>query len=205
MKRRLVNIGVFEPAICSGRLVRDDAQREIYAALKLAGFRETRWQFIYDGQTGGLVFPYRDGMNEIHVRFFDDRIFTELELSRSSILHFVLPLYNANAFLLRILDGRISTEAHGRLQALVCANLRDDEISQPAWSGEVHSNPYLTSEGQHLLWWSQFLHRTFNWRVVVGLVGISALVLLRGTAHAFIPLLLLALLTMSLVPTVGKP
>src|SRR3954464_4193117 len=135
MKRRLVNLGIFDRTVGAGTGIRSPQQQDIYNALKGIGFRETKWQLIYDGQTGGLVCPYRDGLNEVHVRFYDDRIFAELEFSRSSIFHFALPLYNANAYLVKALEGRISAQAGACLTEMTSAAFRDDEASCPVWNG----------------------------------------------------------------------
>jgi hypothetical protein len=142
MRRRLVNLGIFSPVICRGEALSNSEDIRIYRALKELGFRETPWQLIFDGQIGGLVFPYNRGSNEIHVRFYQDRIFAELEFSRSSIFHFVFPLYAANKYIADLLRDRIPPTCYSHLQRKLSTNLRDDEMSRPIWNGCPLANPY---------------------------------------------------------------
>jgi hypothetical protein len=209
MKRRVVNLGIFSADVCTGRAVADDEARGIYGCLKSLGFRETRWQFVYDGQRGGLVLPYNDGLNEIHVRFYDDRIFAELEYSRSSLFHFVFPLFNANSFLAELLKDRLPPKAHERLVASLGTNLRDDEAALAHWRPGAEVNPYDGLLRERTAWQiSSFLHRIFGWRAVVtlvltGAVGVSLLLPVPAIALAAIAAITFGLLFW--IPSIGRP
>jgi hypothetical protein len=91
---------------------------------------------------GGLVYSYNDGLNEIHIRFFSNRIFAELEFSRSSLFHFVFPLFNANGHIIDLLRNRISNESPEFLIRRTTENLCDDELALPVWAYKDQENPY---------------------------------------------------------------
>jgi hypothetical protein len=209
MKRRVVNLGIFSPNVCAGRAVADAETRSIYGCLKSLGFRETRWQFVYDGQLGGLVLPYNDGLNEIHVRFYDDRIFAELEYSRSSLFHFVFPLFNANGFVAELLKDRLPPKPHERLLESLGANLRDDEAVLAHWRPGAEFNPYDGLLRDGAAWQiSSFLHRIFGWRAVVALVlavvvGVSLLLPVPAIALAVAAAITFGLLFW--IPSIGRP
>ena len=209
MKRRVVNLGIFSPGVCAGRAVADDDTRGIYDCLKSLGFRETRWQYVYEGQLGGLVLPYNDGLNEIHVRFYDDRIFAELEYARSSLFHFVFPLFNANGFLAELLKDRLPAKAHERLAASLGASLRDDEAALAHWRPGAEFNPYDGLLRERTAWQiSSSLHRIFGWRAVValalaGAVGVSLLLPVPAIALAVFAAITFGLLFW--IPSIGRP
>jgi hypothetical protein len=211
MKRRLIGLGIFSPDICRGVTLTDPDCTLIYAELKKLGFVETRWQLIFEGQVGGLVFPYNEGLNEIHVRFYSDRIFAELEFSRSSIFHFVFPLFNANSYVVDLLRGKIPDEPLERLIKRTTENLCDEELARPTWSHRDQANPYkdVTLRGHqtaNLI--ALLVHQLFGWRKLASALatGFAIPIYFVSTSPlVLITLSLLALLCMRYVPTVGRP
>jgi hypothetical protein len=209
MKREIVSLGIFAPSRCSGARVRDARMIEIYRALKSAGFVETRWQYIFDDQIGGLVYSCNDGLSEVHVRFYPDRIYAEHEVARSSPLHFIYPLFNANQFIVEIVKDKVSPEVLAYLAARTTANLKDDEAAQAHWQPKAQPDPYRTTS----LLGSSFVnklgvlcHPYMGWRAMVVCAIVVALPI---SLHVWPPMALLltlfAVLVWRVVPTAGHP
>lgn len=211
MKRQFVGWGLFAPDICRGRAMRDDCCRSIYAELIRCGFVETRWQLIYDGQIGGLVCPCNNGLNEIHIRFYTDRIFAELELSRTSLFHFVFPLFNANGYVVDLLRDKIPDIMLGLLAERSSQNLRDEEAARPIWRHRDQQDPYaeIIADGHPVVGApAAWLHRRLGWRSMLGLVSLAiagSAYLVHGAPWLACGWLLLALLSMRYMPTTGRP
>jgi hypothetical protein len=205
MKRKVVNIGIFAGRICTGGAILNADAKLIYKKLRDVGFVETRWQLIFDSQVGGLVYPYNEGLNEIHIRFYTDRIFAELEFSRSSIFHFLFPLYNANSYIVELLKNKIPASSYRYLIEKTVSDLRDDESSKPHWEYRANHDPYLAVRGRNSgkIWF--FLHRAFGWRKLVSAVACFSLFLIPGLPQFPAFIVLLALFSMRFVPDVGKP
>jgi hypothetical protein len=181
---------------------------QIYEALKEAGFLETKWQFIFEGQIGGLVYPYNEGLNEVHIRFYHDRIFAELEISRSSLLHFVYPLFNANAHIVEILKDKVSKEIHEFLKSKTTSNLLDDELARPKWDSKTQNNPYERTN----LFGSAIVNRLgvachpyISWRGMLGCAIVFAVPISIQAWPLALALSLLGVLTWRFVPTAGRP
>lgn len=208
MKRKLVQFGIFAPRRCNGSLVSDHRMIEIYEALKRAGFVETKWQFIFDGQIGGLVYPYNEGLNEVHIRFYQDRLFAELEISRSSALHFVYPLFNANGYVLDLLKDKIGEEALSFLKSMTSSRLLDDELARPKWDWKAQNDPYERTS----LFGSSIANRLgvachpyIGWRGMLGCAILFAVPMSIQAWPLTLALSLLGILTWRFVPTVGRP
>jgi hypothetical protein len=209
-KRRITTIGIFAPTQCSGALVRDARMIDLYQALKSMGFVETRWQYIFDGQIGGLVYPCNNGWNEVHVRFYRDRIFAEFEVSRSSPLHFLCPRFNANKYLIEILNGKVPPESLQYVKTRTTCNLRDDELAQPFL--EPNAQPDF-GRAEKLFVSTSFAsklgvacHQYIGWR---GIVGCAIAICLPISIQIWPPiavlLALFAVLLWRAVPTPGHP
>jgi hypothetical protein len=211
MKRRLVGLGIFSPNVYRGTSITYAHCRSIYRALTELGFVETRWQFIYEGQMGGLVYSYNDGLSEIHIRFFSNRIFAELEFSRSSLFHFVFPLFNANGHIIDLLRNRISDESLEFLIRRTTENLCDDELALPVWAYKDQENPYTdaTPHGRRSSSLVAGLDKLLGWRKLVGVIAIvlaiSIYFIPTSPPYILIPLLLVALFSIGYMPTVGRP
>ena len=183
----------------------------IYAELLRCGFVETRWQLIYDGQIGGLVCPHNNGLNEIHIRFYAERIFAELELSRASPFHFLFPLFNANGYVIDLLRGRLPDAMLALLAERTSQNLRDEEAARRIWRHREQQDPYAQIiadahpvAGAPAAW----LHRRFGWRPMLGLVSVAiaaSIYLVHGAPRLACAWLLFALLSMRYMPTTGRP
>jgi hypothetical protein len=207
MRRRIVNWGIFSRRTCSGCLVQLPADLKIYQSLKDLGFQETPWQIIFDGQLGGLVFPYNDGLNEIHIRFYNDRIFSELEFSRCSIFHFLFPLYNANEYIATILKEKLSDESYRLLLERMNTNLREEEIARPKWNYLSSPNPYAVLKRRSGRFASHFLNWLFGWRALVGFGGFGFPILIPAQGGMYIGLfaLVIAFISLKHIPALGKP
>lgn len=87
-------------------------QEEFYGQLLTIGFKRTRWQLVFPGQTAGLirsVEPPIDGMDEIHVRFYDNGVISaELEHGRFSPGHWRKNRVNGNDELSTILETEVT-------------------------------------------------------------------------------------------------
>ncbi len=86
--------GLTKPSVARGYFSdteHGNYQQIFFDALLSAGFERTYFQLVFPGQTAGLIRkidPPQDGMNEIHVRFYDDGIIAaELEYGRFSLGH----------------------------------------------------------------------------------------------------------------------
>ncbi len=87
-------------------------QSLVYNRLLDAGFKRTALQIVFPGQTAGLIRkidPPIQGMDEIHVRFYDDGIISaELEYGRFSLGHYRESRENGTAELTKIINQEIS-------------------------------------------------------------------------------------------------
>lgn len=105
--------GIFRWHLCNGRFIERNAiapkaMMAIYTALKEIGFRETRWQVLYPGQIGGLIRSRRGSLLEIHVRFFrQNMVYAELEIGRSTLLHFLIEPRFANNYVISLLAHKL--------------------------------------------------------------------------------------------------
>ena len=87
-------------------------QNLVYNNLLDAGFKRTALQIVFPGQTAGLIRkidPPIEGMDEIHVRFYDDgMISAELEYGRFSLGHYQKSREDGTAELTKIINREIS-------------------------------------------------------------------------------------------------
>lgn len=210
MHRKFRTFGIFNWNRCNGTLLRDPRQRRIAIALRCIGFRETKWQFIYDEQLFGLVLPYDNGKNEVHVRFYHDRIFAEYEVGRSSVAHFFSPFLNANKFVEQMVQDYLSAEDYNYLVFATGRDcLRDEERALGDWDflADV-SNLSVKGYGNILTFKdAERLSGLLSWRLVVGaLIGVASVfalanmlwVAFAATAGAF-------LVAHIGLPQVGRP
>lgn len=142
MKRRFQTLGIFASKHTDGALMVGTKFECIYNRLKDLGFKETRWQYVFSGQIGGLVLPINDpkalrsGADELHVRFYEDRIFAEYEIGRSYLSHFVGPRYNANAqMLVRYAESMSEDEVALWESHTQTACLAEQEREMEVWDG----------------------------------------------------------------------
>ncbi|WP_211051404.1 hypothetical protein [Parasphingorhabdus halotolerans] len=185
---------------------------ELYNELINKGFRETRWQYIFEGQIGGLVFPYNDGRNEVHVRFYSDRIFSEYEVGRSSFAHFLGPFLNANPFLLDLLKDSVSDDSYALLGEYTKQyRLKDEENALEDWDYQKQTpiGPANREGKRYLLNFelANSLGRFFQWKAVVPITGvmISVFLGLGLGLPVFLVSLLLVLFIYSKLPAMGCP
>jgi len=86
-------------------------QKLMYESMLEVGFNRTPWQIVFPGQTAGLIkkiAPSVEGMNEIHVRFYEDGIISaELEYARFSPGHWRMSREDGNYKLTEILNNEI--------------------------------------------------------------------------------------------------
>lgn len=141
LQRTFKTFGLLSWRVVSGREVRGGTQRRVYDILKSQGFRETPWQYIFHGQTGGLVCE-TEGKNEIHVRFYDGRIFSEYERGRAYLSHFFGPRYNAERYLHKVLRPYLSDGEYEDLISLTNHHrLMQQERSYTYWNLECRVTP----------------------------------------------------------------
>jgi hypothetical protein len=137
MNRKLSNIGVFSRGVVDGRLLESELMSKIYGILKELGFRETMWQFVYVGQLAGLVLPFNGGKNEIHVRFYGNRVFSEYEIGRAYLSHFTGVQYNANDYVLNLISEKLTGKEIDELKILIrCDQQAVDEREMQKWDGK---------------------------------------------------------------------
>lgn len=129
MHRTLRTFALLSPSIRSGRNISDPIAKSIYSKFKNAGFKETPWQYIYDGQLAGLVKPVGIGLNEIHIRFYEDRYFAEIEIGRGLIAHFFGPQFSASTQVRHFARDFLSDEEFTYLETMLAGELRDDELA----------------------------------------------------------------------------
>lgn len=211
MKRKLWNFGIFRSDICIGGINLRKEEKEIYAKLLEAGFRETKWQFIYQDQKAGLVLPYSDGNAEIHIRFYEDRIFSEIEIGRASPLHFLFPLFNANRYVSKLLEDRISPQCAGFFRSMTeASNFMSEEAALEDWDFRNNPNPYaqLRNINDSREWSLPFkAHNLLRWNnlaLAAAFLDLSAVISMGGgivwaapAAFVFAAILI--------TPTIGKP
>ena len=207
MKRKFRSIGLFRPYVYRGKCINDERANSIYKKLIQHGFKETVWQYVYDGQIGGVVMPYLDGQYEIHVRFYDDgRIFSELEYGRSNILHFIYPLYNANRYVIKILNDILTCEEKKYLLHSMNKNLmRDDEADISVWDNAKAKIPKQYGDITKLIQ-KLGISNLLGWRKVLALF--AAITFSLNTfigMNVFLVTAPMLLLLTFFVPTIGKP
>lgn len=83
-------------------------QNLLYDELQDTGFKHTRFQIIFPGQTSGVIYPLYDhplGISEAHVRFYNNGdIHCELEVGRFDPEHYTGPRHDGKQFLEEILS-----------------------------------------------------------------------------------------------------
>ncbi len=133
-KRRVINCGLFSPKLVKGRKITNPIMLKIYNKLKSQGFRETPWQIIYNDQIAGLVLPHRDGKNEIHIRFFKDRIFAEFEIGRAYLSHFICKRCNANNYIIQKFRNILTKKERAYLRKnFLEENHKQQEYDMAVW------------------------------------------------------------------------
>jgi len=201
-KRRFKTLGLLESSAVRGKYVASGSQKRIYEELKCLGFRETIWQYVFAGQRGGLVFQTEDG-NEIHVRFYDDRIFAEYERGRAYMSHFFGPRFNAVKALHCILKGKLSKSDWKVLECLTASDrLTVQEATYRLWSPTstvppirntaLEFLPTLFRKFQLLMTWQNLVHIIFTfvasivfaslWHIGVHLANLFGILTLCGLA-----------------------
>ncbi len=106
--------GITRPHVACGYFSDDEQgayQRLFFEELLVHGFQRTPFQLIFPGQTAGLIRkiePPQDGMDEIHVRFYDDGVIAaELEYGRFSADHWREKREPSTAVLEKILETEL--------------------------------------------------------------------------------------------------
>ena len=213
-KRKLRTFGIFARKICRSPELDLDELKEAYRFLQSVGFRETNWQFVFEGQTAGLVLPYNNGENELHIRFYHDRIFTEYEVGRSSIAHFLGPFYNANPYVIALLKGNISDRSFKTVTKLMSLNnLYSEECSMELWNHRELDNAkhqnisaikrLLTGRIDGI----QLLSKCFSWQkvnVYLG-IGFTATSLIFSLPFVAVVTIIFAGFFSIYLPKIGQP
>lgn len=177
--RRLISFGVLKPWVCLRPALTSNYHRAIYRALLSIGYRETVWQYIFDGQIGGLVRP---GTDDIHIRFYDDRLFAEIEISRAFVSHFYGPRFNAKKIILHQLEGHVSEIEYRWLQhALADGLTKIEEASLLVYEDDVRIGPYASIRDLSKRGLKDHVKRTvvgIDWRnLSFGLLGVCSILL----------------------------
>ncbi len=211
MKRRLRSFGILSPRIVAGRLLKDPISLKLYEKLKQIGFRETPWQYIYDSQLAGLVLPY-DGNNEVHIRFYRDRIFAELEIGRAFVSHFFGPQFNAIEIVLHKTAKHITKEERKYLTSMLYSkSIREDERSLVKWMPAPCMDPYGNIAQDCSSKVSSLVKRScaaLQWK---GIIPISLLIpactVSIGSSLSYLGLILFVLASIAFVamPAAGRP
>ncbi|MDO8241009.1 MAG: hypothetical protein Q7T51_03465 [Candidatus Moranbacteria bacterium] len=211
-KRKIKNIGLFNRIGIKGNKLPSEKLQQIYQLLLSKGFRETRWQFIYEGQLAGLVKPYSCGKNEIHVRFYDDRIFAEFEIGRAYIQHFLGPRLNANGYLFSLLVNHFSelNDIKWLEELFSTENQTIDELSMRIWDVNKTEDPFLYKRQQENILRASTLFVLSNffigwkWAYSIIVIGISIYVF-KFSIEYLVLLPLMAILLTPFLPHKGKP
>ena len=210
MRRKFRNFGIFTPKSCDGSLLSDLRQERIAKELIAGGFRETRWQYIYQNQVYGLVLPYENGRNEVHVRFYKDRIFAEYEIGRSSLAHFLGPFLNANSFIIDTLDRTLGENDLEYLQEMTAeARLTLEELRLDKWLHRNEGRIISHSKSRSLFslddpaWVSKLL----SWKFVVSAPLAAASVLSASASLWVVAALLIGSIMVfnQTLPQIGRP
>lgn len=210
--RKLISLGIFSKDSCDGSLIDQAHMKEIYDALISLGFKKTRWQYIFEGQLAGLVMPYNDGKNEVHIRFYHDRIFAEYEVGRSSFAHFLGPFLNSRPYILHILRKQLSENCYAFLFDMTKAHrLYKQEAELETWDfnnphSEIDSNK---SGKEYFLKYSQASNMNIflSWKMIFTVLGGGAALLL-GTNFGFgygAAIFFLSYVFSLTLPKVGRP
>lgn len=174
--RKFQGLGLFRKKSCDGSLVRHNPFLVIiYNKLKELGFKETKWQYIYEGQIGALVKQHNNGGNEIHVRFYSDRIFAEFEIGRAYFLHFIGPRYNANEHIVNILKPLMnSNDRELLLELMHSKRLKNQERCMEFWAPP--KDPHKKYKFIERLVELSFVSTLFSWKaLILLLIGLSLL------------------------------
>lgn len=207
MKRRFVNFGIFSYRIVKGKEIQDHILEKVYVLLKMKGFKETPWQYVYEGQLGGLVLPYNDSKNEIHVRFYQDRVVSEFEIGRSYVTHFLGPRYNANRYLYDFLSSSLHEDEKEHLQSMLCnSRLLDDEKEMLCWDSK--SDNFTTIRARERLLSVSFLGLSlhFGWKTSFLVIAMCLFAVSFSESLAFNALATVAFAFLwNLLPSKGRP
>lgn len=107
-------------------------QRLMYEGMLDVGFKQTYWQIVFPGQTAGLIRkmkPSINGMDEIHVRFYNDGIISaELEYGRFSPGHWRMSREDGNLNLIEILNNEIENVSDEK-KAQICSQIAHRDYS----------------------------------------------------------------------------
>lgn len=110
--------GLTQPRVARGYFTDDENgtyQRLFFEELLSHGFSRTPFQLIFPGQTAGLIRkiePPQEGMDEIHIRFYDDGVIAaELEYGRFSLGHWREERASSVSVLEELLDQELSALA----------------------------------------------------------------------------------------------
>jgi hypothetical protein len=145
-KRKFRSIALVIPSVKRGSPISDPTMRSIYLKLRSLGYQETPWQFVFRGQLGGLVLPYPVSgdvsRNEIHIRFYQDRIVAEYEIGRAYLSHFFGPRLIANRAIVSMLEPHLTQLENIELRLLTSrSRLLDDERAMKEWDHHPHLGP----------------------------------------------------------------
>jgi hypothetical protein len=210
MHRKFRTFGVFDWKRCDGTLLRDRRQQRIALALKHLGFQETKWQFIYDGQLFGLVYPHGVGKNEVHVRFYHDHIFAEYEVGRASLAHFFSPFLNANKYLELMLKEYLCDDDYRYLLLATRAeSLREEERALSDWDFLADASELaIRGYGNFLSFKNaERFSGLLSWRLIMsGVLGIASVLTLANTLWIAFAATISAFLVIFInLPQVGRP
>lgn len=156
----------------------------IYRALKQAGYRETYWQFVYEGQIGGLIKNPNNNLIEFHVRFFEDgMIYAEMELGRSALLHFLTPRCYLNDHLVKTMGSRLSEQE----QSLLRSSTEKYKATHPRpWKEWKKDERFMTPSLKRQV---RLLTLLSDWRTLA-LIMLGSVVSSLADRQTFFPLLI---------------
>lgn len=117
--RRVTSIGLISPRHWFGLKTDGSLNSSIYQKLRSIGFQETVWQYVYEGQLGGLIRPIGDDGLEIHVRFYENTIEAEIEVGRRYPRHFWGPRAEAGYLLLELLEDTLTRAEFRRTEKAI--------------------------------------------------------------------------------------
>jgi hypothetical protein len=210
MKRQLRTFAIFSSDVRSGRWIEDVMMRRIYEKLLRYGFVETSWQFVFRGQIGGLIMPHSTGgkadFNEIHIRFYNDRIFAEYEIGRAYISHFFGPRLNANVQLRLMLVNYLDER---ELRYLAAMNnpekLSSDEQHMAEWKGQDYFRSLRLPRGSELFLKCCKLLLETRWRPLAALSALLPVMMLRDSPAVGVSIICLFLVSSWVLPSERRP
>lgn len=211
MKRKLKTFGIFTPSQVNGNCIEGSDFETIYKKLKKFGFQETKWQFIYQDQIAGLVLPFKrtncaSEQDEIHIRFYKNRIFAEFEIGRAYPSHFIGPRYNANRYLFKMIR-QLLNEQEISIWDTFSNRLRmtSDELQLEEWHGEARFEKFRSVQNYSIISIAIAILFNIGWKWIAGTITLGLLWFFGPSIFTLILTSIAIISAVFVLPSSGKP